>query len=460
MGAVRAQKEEGPPAGRGRRGPPAGRGRRGRLAGRRGRQGVAAAVTVAYLAAAGLALLGRGRIAAGPWLALHLLLLGAVSNAIVSWSEQFAATLLHVRPLPPALGLARLLVLNAGIVAVLDGVAATRPRAVVAGAVLVGAAVVGHVAALAVMAGRSLAPRLRVVVWYYVAGGASLVVGVVLGALLGVGAIAGAARWDAVRLAHAHVNLLGWVGLAVLGTQVTLWPTMLRTRMVAGAVMAARRTLVLAVAGLALTVTGFLAGWRAAAGAGLACYLAGVAVAAGPFVRTLRQRRPREAAPWMLAAAMAWFAAAVAADTVVIALRPATAEAAEQRLAPAVVVGFAAQVLVGALTYLLPVVRGGGPQGGRRLARLLSAGWPVRVAAVNAGLLAVVTPGLPGWAGRLGWWLVGVSLGAFVVLAAGALVLPAARGDGGAKPAAPGRRPASRPAPPAGQRGGTARPRR
>ena len=29
----------------------------------------------------------------------------------------------------------------------------------------------------------------------------------------------------AMRLAHVHLNVLGWVGLAVVGTQFTLWPS-------------------------------------------------------------------------------------------------------------------------------------------------------------------------------------------------------------------------------------------
>ena len=37
------------------------------------------------------------------------------------------------------------------------------------------------------------------------------------------------------------MNLLGWVGLTVVGTPVTLWPTVLRTRIAEGAERAAAR---------------------------------------------------------------------------------------------------------------------------------------------------------------------------------------------------------------------------
>ena len=60
------------------------------------------------------------------------------------------------------------------------------------------------------------------------------------------------------------------------------------------------------------------------------------------------------------------------------------------RLVPAVV-GFALQTLTGALTYLLPVVFGRGAHGNRRLGRILDLGWPLRFAAVNTGVLLLVT---------------------------------------------------------------------
>jgi nitrite reductase (NO-forming) len=86
------------------------------------------------------------------------------------------------------------------------------------------------------------------------------------------------------------------------------------------------------------------------------------------------------------------------------------------RLVPAIVAGFALQTLTGALTYLLPVVLGRGAWGNRRLGGVLEVGWPVRVAAVNLGVLLLTA----GWAA--GWWLVGLGLGSFVPLAAVALV--------------------------------------
>jgi hypothetical protein len=66
------------------------------------------------------------------------------------------------------------------------------------------------------------------------------------------------------------------------------------------------------------------------------------------------------------------------------------------------VVGFALQVVTGALTYLLPIVFCRFAYGNRKVTGVLEAAWPLRVAAVNLELaLLAGSPG--GWAARAGW---------------------------------------------------------
>src|SRR5829696_4200900 len=77
--------------------------------------------------------------------------------------------------------------------------------------------------------GRALPSRLGNSVWFYVAAVAALVAGMGLGLWLAGGVADSADAYRAMRLAHVHLNVLGWVGLAVVGTQFTLWPTVLRT---------------------------------------------------------------------------------------------------------------------------------------------------------------------------------------------------------------------------------------
>ena len=251
------------------------------------------------------------------------MLLGAATNAIVVWSEHFAAALLRAPPVPERLATARALALNLGIVAVLGGVHGGRTALAAAGACLAGGVVLGHALVLALRIGRALPSRLGGTVWYYVAAAAALLAGMGLGLWLAGGVAGSADAHRALRLAHVHLNVLGWVGLAVVGTQFTLWPTVLRTRMEPGLELAIRRALPPLAGGLAVAAGGLAAQQRLVALAGLAAYGAGLGVALVPFVRTARRRPPRTAAAWMLGAGMAWLVVAVVADLGALADQPA-----------------------------------------------------------------------------------------------------------------------------------------
>jgi nitrite reductase (NO-forming) len=362
---------------------------------------MATGLVLGYLAAGGVTLALGDRVTGGTWLALHLVLLGAATNAIVVWSEHFAAALLRVPRAGERAATARALALNLGVLAVLGGVHAGRPMLAAGGAWLAGAVVAAHAAALAAGIRRALGARLAGTVWFYVAASAALLAGMGLGVLLAGGAADSADAYRAMRLAHVHLNVLGWVGLAVVGTQFTLWPTVLRTRMAADPLRAVAWSLPLTAGGLALATAGLLARWRPLALAGLAAYLAGLLVALRPFVRTALRRPPHTAASWMLGAGMAWFTLAVAADLVALAGSQRVVDLDERvgRLVPAVAIGFGLQVLTGALTYLLPVVWGRGAYGNRRLTAVLETGWRPRVAAVNLGVALLVAWPPGGWAG-------------------------------------------------------------
>ncbi|HEX7716887.1 MAG TPA: copper oxidase, partial [Marmoricola sp.] len=195
---------------------------------------------VLWLAAVVVVALAHPLVPAPRWLLIHLLLLGAVTHAILVWSRYFADALLHTRPRPSdrRVQSVRLLLLNGGVAAVLTGVVSEVWPVTVLGATAVAAAVLWHGTALLLHLRRSLPSRFGATVRYYVAAAALLPVGLTLGTLLARGL--GDPQHEQVMVAHVAVNVLGWMGLTVVGTLVTLWPTMLRTRVAAGAERAAQ----------------------------------------------------------------------------------------------------------------------------------------------------------------------------------------------------------------------------
>ncbi|QKW38335.1 multicopper oxidase domain-containing protein [Actinomadura sp. NAK00032] len=363
-------------------------------------------VVLAWLALTIVAALVRHELPAPRWLLIHLFLLGAVTNAIVTWTEHFASALLRIPAPPDWWPMTRLAALNTGIVAVLYGFSDGLPWVAVGGAVAVVAVVAAHISVLALRGRGALGGRFAHVVGWYLWAGAALIAGGTLGGLMASGRIP--SEWHGpMRDAHAHVNILGWVGLAVLGTLFTLWPTVLRTRMVDGTGRIARWSLRIAVPGLGIAVGGLLAELRWVVVAGLVVYAVAAGLALVPFVRTLVQRRPHTPASWMLAAGTLWFAVTLLADA---------SRQSLSGLLPLVLVGFVGQTLLGALTFLLPVVMGGGPAALKSNAALIERFWIARVAAINVAVPLLVLP-VPGWANRAGWLTVLAALAAFVLLA-------------------------------------------
>ncbi|MFC8504354.1 multicopper oxidase domain-containing protein [Pedococcus sp. NPDC057267] len=326
------------------------------------------------------------------WLLVHLLLLGAVTNAVLVWSAHFADALLK-NPSPSRRGqVVRLVGLNAGVVAVVAGIVSGSLPFTMVGALGVGGAAAAHGIALALQARRALPSRFGASVRYYVAASACLPVGAVLGTLL-------ARHPDELLhgrlvLAHVAVNVLGWLGLTVLGTLLTLWPTILRTRVAEGAERQSRQALPALASSLGVVVAAALAGARTVTGVALLAFLAATLWSLRPLLAAARSRPPQSYAAWSVLAAVAWLAGSLAwlAALVLVAPDWAAAGASTHRLAVPVAAGFGAQVLLGALTYLLPVVRGGGPSVVRATTDTLERGAALRVVVANGGLALLLLP--------------------------------------------------------------------
>ncbi|WP_432058326.1 multicopper oxidase domain-containing protein [Streptomyces sp. bgisy022] len=352
------------------------------------------------------------------WLAVHMFLLGAVTTAILIWSEHFAVALLHAKIPDERWSTTRLATANLAVAGLLIGVWEATPVLTAVSAVLLVATAAAHLVVLVRLGRGALNGRLKTIVSYYRVATAALIAGAVLGWLLATGGAGGPDRYAGLRLAHMHVTLLGWIGLPVLGTLFMLWPTVLGVRMKDRTTKVSRRVLWLTGSGLLVAVTALALGWRWPAVAGLALYVEGAALAVHLLIRTVRGNRPvSAAAAWMLAAAVCWLLIAVAADLAWLAARPlAAAQTGIDALLPVLLIGFVAQVLFGALTYLLPVVLSSGPKDRAAVRALLERGWLPRLVALNTGVALAALP-LPGPAATTGLLLAALAGAAFLALA-------------------------------------------
>lgn len=362
----------------------------------------------------------------GRWFAVHLFTLGILSNLVVALSEHFAETVLHAAS--SGNRTRRLVALNVGALLLLAFPPSLRyPFA--AGATILAATVVWLLADLRRSRRRSLGSRFAFVVRGYEHACVAFLVGAALGAALGLGLLPG--RWyGAGRLAHLHVNVLGWGGLTLLATVVFFGPTMLRARLVDGAERRASRALAIGAGGLALGVVGLLAtgnpawgAWpRAAAATGLGAYALGGVVVCRDVLRAARTARPSTAAR-MIVGACAWFGVVAAVDVAAVASgRWRLLDAAGAVLLVAVL----GQAILASLNHLNPLMWASGAEERAAVTARMQTAGGLCVAALNAGAMAVLAAGLagPGAGGagavvaRVGWALIAVAVLAQVFLLA------------------------------------------
>ncbi len=354
------------------------------------------------------------------WLMFHLLLLGAAGNAILVWSAHFAVTLLRLSP--AGLGhrrqALRLVLFNAAAVLVVVGMSVDLPALAVIGAVGVVVVAIDHGWALWRATRRALPTRFGFVVRYYLAAVGFVVVGVALGGWMATGA-------EDARLLVAHLlaNLFGWIGLVVAGTVTTLLPTAMRTRLPEGTELAAARALVSMVAGLVLAIVGTLAGLSLLAAAGMVAYLVGWLILLRPMVAVFRTAPAAGFAPWSLIVGCCWFLVAGFAWPVATLVSDSWDSVADrvEKLAVPLAAGFLVQVLLGALSFLVPVVLGGGPSAVRRTHAILDRAAMVRLAIANLALIVCFLP-VPSLVRVVSSLLVLVAYAWFLPLVAGAVV--------------------------------------
>lgn len=382
---------------------------------------------VAALATSGTVIGARGLLPQPLWTSIHVVTLGVLTSSILQWSWYFTRALLHLPATDRRSGsraTARLVAVHATTLGLVAAMWSGSAAGAAAGATVLGALIAWHGLDLVLAARTRLGNRYAAVVRYYVAAAAFLVVGCALAGLLAVAILgSGAPAWlvdarDRITLAHAVANTCGWLGLSVLGTLVTLGPTMLRARIDPAALDRAVRALPWLCGGLAVAATAGVVGLLPLLGAGLG--LAAVAAVLGivvPLGRAARRARPGAVATWTLGAGIAWLAVALVAVIAhsLTARNPADLRAADLPWLTLAGAGGIVQVLVGALSYLMPVVIGGGPVSLRAGLAAVEVAWPARVAARNVALTLLAATTATGAPARAAWW--------FAVLAAYAVDL-------------------------------------
>ena len=357
------------------------------------------------------------------WLLVHLLLLGAVTNAIFVWSSHFADALLRRRATAGSRRwqVVKIAALNVGVLTVVAGMVSGVWILTLVGSVVVGAAAAAHGITLALQIRTALASRFGATVRYYICASLALPFGAGLGAVLARDAVE---PWHGrLVIAHITLNLLGWIGLTVMGTLVTLWPTMLRTRIAEGAERVARQALPVLVGSVVVTVTGALCGLQVMTAVGVAAYLGGVLWAVGPLARVTRIKAPSAYATWSVMAAVIWLVGSLLGLVAVLLSSPTWALVTDRLglLVTPMAAGFAAQVVLGAMSFLVPVVLGGGPAIVRGTQSRLERGNVLRAVLINVGLVVSLLP-LPNPVRVLVSILVLGALAAFLPLLATAVV--------------------------------------
>lgn len=374
-----------------------------------------------WLTSAGLALLLPDDIRFGVWLPLHLALAGAVSVAISGAMQNFASTLTATAQPSPARTYAQFTLVNAGVGLVAIGRPAGVEALVAAGGAsfALGILVLGDF--LRSARRRSLHLRHRVPLAMYAFAVASVLVGATFGLLMGSGVAGGA--YAGLRRGHAALNVLGWASATIVGTLVTLLPTVLRVRM---PVWQGRWTAGAFAAGVALVATGLAIDATAVAAIGGAVLVIAVGGVAWLVTRVVRSPRrwPMPVTAGHFLAAVAWFCVGTVGLAVALLRGGAGFDGFREPFLVIFVGGWILQTLLGAWLYLLPMARPAHPDERRRSLVATELGGRVQVVALNAGLVLLALRAWELVPGAVGPYGAGLAIGAAAVALAKAWAYP------------------------------------
>lgn len=313
------------------------------------------------------------------WGPLHAFVAGTVLLAISGATQLFTITW-AASPAPTAiLADSQRWAVIGGVGLVLAGMGLTVVWAVIVGAALVVIGLGLLAFSLWSAVRRSLLRRFDLSARFYLLALSAGCVGVVLGGVLGSGS--GGAAVPDLRLVHSHLNLVGLVGLTIVGTLPTILPTFAHHKSVSG--NEARAAWWLALVAVAAIASGLVVGARAV-GAGTAVAGVTAALVLVGVVARLRRRGLEGGLPYLqVAIGSIWLVVWAWVDG--FGLLAGSVPTHFSVWTAAVVTAGVGQVLLGSLAYLLPVLAGPPPRLGRNLARTHAYPWlPLALANVAA----------------------------------------------------------------------------
>lgn len=314
------------------------------------------------------------------WGPLHAFLAGTVLLAISGTSQMFTVTW-AAAPAPSRVAASgqRWLAI-VGAAAVLVGVSRSLPALTWAGAGALAAALLLLAWSIRQSVRRSLLRRFDLSSRFYLVASMCGVVGVTLGGLLATGTAGGA--FAPMRIVHSHLNLVGFVGLTIVGTLPTFLPTVAHHRAVSG--REATAAWAMGAAGAVAMAAGLWTGPQAVGAGTILVGASAASILAGILARLWRAGRKRPEFV-QICLGTGWLIVWSMVDgTRLLAGAPSTAFGGWTAAAILAGVG---QVLAGSLAYLLPVLAG--PPLADNLARMTSRPWTPWVAANLAGAALV-----------------------------------------------------------------------
>lgn len=328
------------------------------------------------------------------WVLIHIFTLGVLTNSIVLWSQHFTEKFLRQR-LPDSARpwqLRRTYLLNAGIVVTILGEVLVywwerHWILTQIGAAAVAVALGWHAVVLAQQWLRSeKSKRFRTAVFAYVLSGFALPVGAVFGALLSMGLP------DELHLqllmGHTVINLGGFLGLAAAGSLTVLFPSIWRINGLKD--RSVPMIWLLSIGVVAATVGGILDSGLLAGG-GLMVYAAGWIVGFQAWLTNVLDvaKDPRDRITYPSASillAVLWLIGAVVFYAVQLIAAGSEIYLVDLPTMP-LLIGFAAQLLIGVMSYLLPTTMGGGPAPKRAGLAELNRGGLFRLTLINLGFI-------------------------------------------------------------------------